>query len=169
MDRQQIGTKLVMKALGLDLSMLSFEDRLILQKTVYLAQGKGVGLGYQFHWYLRGPYSRALSSDGFSIVSETSSGEDESAGWQLSSPTQKKLEELRELIFSPEPEALDRRLELLASVHFLVSRKQVSRDVDKLKRTLAKFEKHYSEDQVGLALRDLERHGLLKASRKNCS
>jgi len=55
MNRRQIALKLVLDSLGIQLSMSSFDERLALQKTIYLAQQMGVPLGYQFSWYLRGP------------------------------------------------------------------------------------------------------------------
>ena len=63
MDRQQIGVKLTIDGLKLPFKVDSFEDRLIMQKAVYLAQAGGVNLGYYYHWYLYGPYSPSLHSD----------------------------------------------------------------------------------------------------------
>ncbi len=50
-----------------DYNLQTFGDRLILQKTVYLLQAFGIYLGYQFNWYLRGPYSPQLTKDAFSV------------------------------------------------------------------------------------------------------
>jgi len=41
----------------------SFEDRLRLQKYVYLADRYGLKSGYDFDMYLRGPYSPKLAED----------------------------------------------------------------------------------------------------------
>ena len=46
MDRQQIGVKLAVDGLGLKFKIDTFMDRLIMQKAVYMAQAKGVNLGY---------------------------------------------------------------------------------------------------------------------------
>ena len=48
-----------------EFSMARFGDRLKLQKTVYLLQAFGVYLGYDFSWYLRGPYCTILATNGF--------------------------------------------------------------------------------------------------------
>jgi len=56
MDRQQIGVKLTIDGLNLPFKIDGFQDRLIMQKSVYLAQAAGVHLGYYYHWYLYGPY-----------------------------------------------------------------------------------------------------------------
>jgi len=48
----------------------SFEDRLQLQKKVYVAGFLGLGHGYRFSRYIRGPYSPPLAKDYYSIESE---------------------------------------------------------------------------------------------------
>ena len=52
---------------GYDFSMDGFGDRLRLQKTVYLLQAFGIYLGYDFSWYLRGPYCTSLTINGFAL------------------------------------------------------------------------------------------------------
>lgn len=46
----------------------NFNDRLILQKTIYLMEHFGLNIGYYFSWYLRGPYSPALARDAYEIA-----------------------------------------------------------------------------------------------------
>jgi len=48
MDRQQIALKLTVEGLGLPFKIDTFDDRLILQKVVYLAQAIGVHSGYYY-------------------------------------------------------------------------------------------------------------------------
>lgn len=48
-----------------DFTMARFEDRLKLQKTIYLLQAFGVHIGYDYNWYLRGPYCSNLAANGF--------------------------------------------------------------------------------------------------------
>ena len=47
--------------------METFDDRLILQKTIYLMQSFDLYVGYDFSWYIRGPYSTQLTKDGFDL------------------------------------------------------------------------------------------------------
>ena len=61
MDRQQIALKLAVDGLELPFEINSFEDRLILQKAVYLAQAGGVNLGYYYQWYLLGHFCLSLT------------------------------------------------------------------------------------------------------------
>ena len=98
MDRQQIGPKLTLDALGVPVRLDSFADRLTVQKSVYLAQAAGVQLGYQFHWYLRGPYSPTLTRDAFGVVAELSASTDDSQGWSLDTSSSKRATALRALI-----------------------------------------------------------------------
>ena len=60
----------VMKFFGKEIDMCSYDDRLILQKLVYILQCKGVAFDYFFGWYIRGPYSSALAADGYFIGEE---------------------------------------------------------------------------------------------------
>ncbi len=46
-----------------------FDQRLILQKTVYLLQrAAGIELDYHYNWYLRGPYSPTLARDAYRMI-----------------------------------------------------------------------------------------------------
>ncbi|MGD0817828.1 MAG: hypothetical protein ABR986_05440 [Methanomassiliicoccales archaeon] len=56
--------KACLKMLGYtSLSSENFEDKLVIQKIVYLIQLKGMRTGYAFNLYVRGPYSPDLTSD----------------------------------------------------------------------------------------------------------
>lgn len=50
------------------ISMDEFEDKLVNQKIVYIAQENGINLGYDFEWYLRGPYCKLVSEDAHKIL-----------------------------------------------------------------------------------------------------
>jgi len=45
-----------------------FNQRLIIQKTIYLMQQFDLYIGYDFNWYLRGPYSPDLTRDSYQIL-----------------------------------------------------------------------------------------------------
>lgn len=47
--------------------MDGFDDRLRLQKIVYMLQAFGVNFGYGFSWYFRGPYCTSLARAGFEL------------------------------------------------------------------------------------------------------
>ncbi len=84
------------------------------QKTVYFLQVFGFYLGYRFSWYLYGPYSPALTKDGFELRGFIDKMSE--AGFPETEPEQKFQEFLRFIQpFKDNP----RELELLASLHFL--------------------------------------------------
>jgi len=161
MDRQQIGLRLAIDGLRLEFKIDTFEDRLILQKAVYLAQDAGVHLGYYYQWYLHGPYSPSLTRDEYAVAEALARDMDDSESWKLDAPSQKRLQELRSLI--PEDRSQRaRKLELLASVHFLIDRNQVQgRNVDQITDTLKRYNKNFSRDEVRKSLEELVRYGLL--------
>ncbi len=164
MDRQQIGVKLTIDGLNLPFKIDGFQSRLIMQKSVYLAQAAGVNLGYYYHWYLYGPYSSSLTRDEYAIATDVSVGLDESEGWKLDDISSQRLEGIRDIFTEPGRDKLAKKLELLASVHFLIERKQVSKvDTNRITTTLKLFKKDFSEEDVKKALGELKTYGLLQA------
>jgi len=164
MDRQQIGVKLTTDGLGLDFKINSFKDRLIMQKSVYLAQAAGVNLGYYYHWYLYGPYSPSLTRDEYAISMDISADMDESKGWKLDDKSSQRLKRIRGIFAGLKGDKLAKKLELLASVHFLIDRRQVSKvDTSRITKTLERFNKDFSEEEVKKALGELISYGLLAA------
>jgi hypothetical protein len=163
MDRQQIALKLAADGLGLDFKIGSFQDRLILQKAVYLVQAAGVHLGYHYQWYLHGPYSPSLTRDEFAVATELAQDYDESKGWTLDEESKKRLKNLQGLVRFENPADFARKLELLASVHFLIAREQVAKPVDdqQIVDVLKRFNKPFGHDDVRMARRELSEYGLL--------
>lgn len=52
------------KLYGQDFNFYDFDQRMQMQKAVYLLQDMGVPVGdYGFRWYLHGPYSQTLQDD----------------------------------------------------------------------------------------------------------
>ena len=162
MDRQQIGLKLVMDQLDKLVKVETFEDRLILQKTVYLAQAAGVRLGYFFRWYLRGPYCPNVADDGFAVSLEVAQNLDDSKRWTLDEASRGRLAKMRSMFAGKDRAGLARKLELLASVHYLIEQKQVR---DQSARTITKklhaCDKLFTEAEVADALQELGDHGIL--------
>lgn len=162
MDRQQIAVKLTVDGLNLQFKTDCFTDRLIMQKTIYLAQAAGVNLGYFYQWYLHGPYSPSLTRDEFAIAADIASGMDDSEGWKLDESSWQRLKGIKAIFSEPERDKLARKLELLASVHFLIDRKKVSKiNTNQITETLIRFKKDFSEQDVTRALEELQNYGLL--------
>jgi uncharacterized protein YwgA len=170
MDRRQISSLLVLKGLGCEPILDSFSDRLILQKTIYLAQAAGVDLGYYYRWYLRGPYCPDVADDFFAARADPQGVEEARTDWTLDDKSKKKLAGIRALCgknavgptTGSKPQGRARWLELLASVHYLVSRGQVRTHGPKAITTkLQSFNKGFSENEVSEALNRLTEAGLL--------
>ena len=71
-----------------------FEDRLEMQKAVYLLQNMGISVGdYRFLWYKHGPYSQTLQNDILNLQSAKDVNID------FSSDAKKEIEALKSAIF----------------------------------------------------------------------
>src|SRR3989344_2184655 len=52
-----------------DFRMLTFDNRLKLQKMIYIMQEMfQLSIGYHYSWYVRGPYSTELTRDAFQMM-----------------------------------------------------------------------------------------------------
>jgi uncharacterized protein YwgA len=121
-DHSRILLKLILGELGMDKPQLdSFTDRLCVQKYVYLTQVVGLGLGYRYNWYLRGPYSPALTQDAFALPEEIQSGEDDFEDYELTDEARSNMECVKALAKLPKDidVAVPAWLEVLASIHYL--------------------------------------------------
>lgn len=158
MNRRQIGLKLVLNELGMTPSVDTFDDRLILQKTVYLVQQLGIPLGYYFSWYIRGPYSRDLTADAFADL-----GTDMPDGWFLDDPLKTTLAGAKPFLDSvrSQPDAA-RELEKLASVLFVVKTRQaLPDDTDSITQRMTAAGKDFSQEEVKDAVRILRTKNFL--------
>lgn len=113
--------KLILQDLGIPASIQCLNDRVAVQKGVYLAQRiGGVKLGYRFHWYLRGPYSPPLTRDYYDLATES---EDIDVNRRLPRETSQRLKALAKHLSPPTDLAQDGLthsdwLELLASLDY---------------------------------------------------
>ena len=145
---------LVMKSLD-NFSMDDFEGRLILQKSVYLLQSFGIYRGYDFSWYIHGPYSPKLTNDGF-LLREIY--DMLPTGSFKSNTDRSKF--ARFLDFMKDKKKDPDRLEILASIHFL---KNIDKHMSK-KSILEKVEKkqpYFTKKQCVQGWNELERKELI--------
>ncbi|MCD4831633.1 MAG: hypothetical protein K8R02_07505 [Anaerohalosphaeraceae bacterium] len=161
MDKRQVVIKLAADTLGLEFGIDSFQDRLISQKAIYLIQAAGTNLGYHYRWYLRGPYCSPLADDCYSIATQTT--DDELENWSLDGVTISKLSKIRPMFAEENKETLAKKIELLASLHFLISRGQVSNSsIPEMVNVLEKSNKVFSNEEVHSALGELKEYGLIQ-------
>lgn len=163
MTHRQIAAVLALRELGIEPRLDVFKDRLVVQKSVYLAQAAGVDLGYFYGWYLRGPYCSPLARDMFAAVEDPQGLDEVVERFELDSQSKQRLSKLKRLIVPDSPD-LARTLELLASVHFLIRRGQVREGTAAaLRERLRVFGKDFEEAEVKQAVDDLHAAGLLNA------
>lgn len=165
MDRQQILLAKTLEAAELPLSVKTFDERLILQKSVYLLQSYGIQFGYRFRWYLRGPYSPDMTGDAFGILNEGEYATKELEGWVLDATSAERARALRPLMVRDGESKAEqaRRLELLASALFLYNTNQAPvEDAEKTSMILKRNQKHFEANEVAKANEELKAYGLLK-------
>ena len=69
MNRQPVDLGYVLRQFPqFEFGMRDFDHRLRVQKFVYLLQSFDVYLGYDYSWYLRGPYCSTLAASGFALA-----------------------------------------------------------------------------------------------------
>lgn len=69
MNNSQIATAVALRDLNC-YSINTIDDRILLQKKIFLAQDIGLPLGYGYSWYIHGPYSTDLTAVAYQIVPE---------------------------------------------------------------------------------------------------
>jgi uncharacterized protein YwgA len=114
MDNRAIALKLILDELDTN-TISTVEQRMEVQKAVYLTQAVGIHLGYSYGWYVRGPYSPALTRDYYNLSDAAP------ANASLQAAAQAKLEQVKRIMNTP-IDGLRRpqKLELLASLHYLI-------------------------------------------------
>ena len=149
MNNSQIATAIALRDLHC-YSLDTINDRILLQKKVFLAQDIGLPLGYGYSWYIHGPYSPDLTSVAYQVIPE---GCDSIENMHFREPYAKIIESVNLL----ENEIRERKLkigtvqwyELLASIAYWYKRGYNSEKaaVQKIKETKPQF----SEEQAKAA------------------
>jgi uncharacterized protein YwgA len=118
MDKRLAGIYLVMKCLG-GFRIDHLEERVFLQKAIYLLQLFGVDFRFRFTWYLRGPYSKELASCAFAIRDD-SVLQQEADKFTVRAEIVDIIDKLKSLI-EQKPDGIDKVkwIELLSSIHYL--------------------------------------------------
>lgn len=142
------------------LSIEKIQDRVIAQKVVYLSNQFGVSCGdFEFSWYKKGPYSRALTKLLYDNINQD---EDQHLNnYMLNYDAKKNLEPLKRLVQS-RPKDLSEAdwLELLASIHFLY-KQYYPLLKDEVVNNLLFFKPKYTPSQAKIAIGKLEKSGII--------
>lgn len=125
-----------------------FDDRLRLQKLVFIARKMGYDLGYTFTWYARGPYSPSLTRMLFSAHEQ---GQLIIPDVELTSDENEVVRELRASLQNDIENA--RMLELIASVWYFLKRKNYSNEEKEiLIEKIIQRKPQFTRDEVEEAL-----------------
>lgn len=124
-----------------------FDDRLRMQKLAFLIQEVGGYSDFTYYWYVRGPYSPALTQALFS-EREAPGRKDSPA---LSDAEQTLADDVRSLVGGKTDDPL--KLELYASVWYLTPKRKLSSgDRKSIETTMKHTKPHFKEKQVADAM-----------------
>lgn len=103
-----------------DFGMKTLEGRLRLQKIIYMVEAFGVYLGYDFSWYLRGPYCTRLARAGFELEQIIGRIPDDATAQFMRKGAKERFDRCVAFVESimDGPGDLD-RIEIAASIHLL--------------------------------------------------
>ncbi|APC69252.1 hypothetical protein [Ralstonia pseudosolanacearum] len=158
MDTKQLVLKRTLEAAGESLRVDTLDERLRLQKAIYLVQAAGADLGYRYSWYIRGPYSTSLTQDYFAVADLAKSGQDDDTR-TLKPAFVAKVKTASQVLKMPANIGLTRVqwYELLASLHYLAKFEQIpqanlANEIGKRKPHLANYAhagiQHLSQHQL---------------------
>ena len=131
------------KELGFKPKIDDFEDRLIIQKAVYLLDLKGIKSGFNFHLYVRGPYSKDLTDQ---VYENRKKIENLDSSAHLSSTESKGIQEFKELFGEFKPSVLE-----VAATYSFFAFDQKQDPITALKN-VKRMKSFYSEAQIAVGV-----------------
>lgn len=137
--------------------MDDFEHRLRTQKFVYLLQTFGIYLGYDYSWYLRGPYCTSLATVGYAL-SKIYGDVHYDKGLVFANPdVQEHFEQFKKFVRGREND--NDFLEIAASLHML--KKTSGMDRGGIVKKVAGKQERFAEEQCGAIWEEMEQWGLI--------
>ena len=155
MNRESVELGFILKRINeKHFSMDTFGDRLRLQKLIYLLQASGLRLGYDFSWYLRGPYCSFLTRNGY--CAEEGYGQFPS-GVKMRDRMDERL--FQDFLRFVKDKSTD-ELEISASLHYLKNKKSPMSD-ETIKERVQKKQKKFTKQQVDKIWDEMKKCGLI--------
>lgn len=119
---------LVLTEMGVPNTIRTVSDRLLIQKSIFLAQTiGGAPLGYAYSWYVRGPYAPSLTRDYYALQSaltaiDNNLDEPNQSPRTLRNDVRESLQIVSKLLVPPSDVSLTRHAwaELIASTAYLI-------------------------------------------------
>ena len=160
-ERRFAAVFLIMRELG-GFTINSLEDRVLMQKAVYLFQLFDLDLRFRFSWYLRGPYSRELAYCAREFDDKKTPG-DVTKKLKLNERAKRAATQLKGWL-ETRPQELEksRWLELISSIHYLlhIASPTSAITIDKVGEHLKRVGKdEFTQEQVAQAWKALEECG----------
>ena len=146
--------------------MASFEHRLRVQKFVYLLEAFDVYLGYEYSWYLRGPYCSTLAAAGFALDGFYARIPENPRMHFSKSSVHDRFEEFKKFIRDRETDT--DFLEMAASFHFLEKGGSLSRG-QIFERVLNKRHPGFAESECRKVQEYLEQWNLIRGAGNEAS
>lgn len=141
----------------LKISKDSFDERLICQKKIYLLQSLGTNLGYTYNWYVRGPYSPALTTYIYTNLDVLTSSD--FSDYKLAKIADRNIQCVNNLEKRKRSDFTTASwYELLASLLYIYNNREsweIDDQENSLFLTLIKYKPQYNEDQCQHAFRVL--------------
>lgn len=122
-----------------NINMDDFDDRLKLQKLVYILNSQKIRFRYDFTWYIHGPYSSELTRDGYAYTRRVNDFRQNYYPSQEERNVVERIRNARALLDEPD------RAELVASFLYLTDR-YGSQDMAKEQLMIRK--PRFSESQI---------------------
>lgn len=161
MADRKVLLKLAANHLGISSEQDTFDNRLILQKAIYILQASGINFGYRYSWYIKGPYCPDVTYEAFDMK-----GSPLVSQYRLGPQTAEKIKPLVPLFNYLKTDDTDdssgRKFERLASILFVLKTGQsVASDTAEIKARMEKAKKYYSQDEVDASVRVLQQYNLV--------
>ena len=141
MNNSQIATAIALRDLHC-YSLDTINDRILLQKKIFLAQDIGLPLGYGYSWYIHGPYSTDLTAVAYQVIPEGSESIETKCFKETYANMIKKVNDLESEIEKHKLKiSVVQWYELIASIAYWYKRSNKTEDtiVEKIKQTKPQF------------------------------
>lgn len=157
MNRQVVDLGFILKQFpDFKFSVEDFDGRLRLQKFIYLMQIFDIYLGYDFSWYLRGPYCSTLAASGFALEQIYHKIPNDKVKFS-SAVIQKRFDKFRNFIKKRNND--NDFLEIAASIHYL--QKICTLNDDEIIAKVVKKQPRFTEDKVRTIYEELKKWPLI--------
>jgi uncharacterized protein YwgA len=149
--------EMIGRIIGKDAGIKTFRDRLIVQKMTYLLKSAGVAPDYFYSWYVRGPYSIAVSND-----SRNYYGSSDKFSGELTQKEADVVNRMRAFLSDDlrDLDRLDQKLELYGSLLFLHDEKKLELGSQELVSLLKYFKPWFTIEEIQAAANKIKGSGL---------